>query len=237
MADNIIGIIWRANIYSTLPVCQSSVTQWLFHFRNHIVVTSNEAGENRKDALTLPTPQCRRTFFVVSAKWPFPNLCLRGDCEWHHSEDLNSGSQTLVYHSSIAVERFNRLSPSRRNPSNSCMSPLLHLISMTWETHYAAVLRILSPVVKFRALYSETTACSANSFTVHCPSSSMYCWVTMATDMTGQTETNRPLRCKPAVGTLPHLNACTHLATAEYCSTRPPNSRHSPAISGAENSN
>jgi len=59
----------------------------------------------------------------------------------------------------------------------------------------------------------------------------------MATDMTGQTETNRPLRCKPAVGTLPHLNACTHLETVEYCGARPPNTRHSPVISGAENSN
>jgi hypothetical protein len=59
----------------------------------------------------------------------------------------------------------------------------------------------------------------------------------MVNDMTGQTEKNRPLRCKPAVGTLPHLNACTHLGTAEYCRARPPNSRHSPAISGAENSN
>jgi hypothetical protein len=65
----------------------------------------------------------------------------------------------------------------------------------------------------------------------------MYCSVSMTTDMTGQTEMNRQLRCKPAVGTLPHLNACTHLATVEYCRARSSNSRHSPAISGAENSN
>jgi hypothetical protein len=98
------------------------------------------------------------------------------------------------------------------HPPNRCTSPPLQITYMTWETHFAAILFIFSPVVKFRALYSETTACSVNSFTVHYPSSSMHCSVITATAMTGQTDMKRPLQSKPAVGILPHFNACTHLA-------------------------
>lgn len=130
----------------------------------------------------------------------------------------------------LHLTNFNTLSLSRRNPCRqthvSTVAPHLNILQQSCV--------FLSPIVKFRAPYSARTACSANSFTVQCLSSSMRCSV-MATAMTVSTATERPLQWQPAVGTLPHLNTCIHIATARYDRAWSPNAKQSRAISGAEN--